>query len=340
MLTPFGFMQSGTLGWLVFGTLTLAALLCVLTIIRAVWIPGDVRRGCACGGCGYAIADTALGRCPECGGKFTKVGVTTPAMALRLRGSLGTAGFAWTVLALLALLLVSVRLEERRLQAWQAAQFGPGKGGQASIQFQYDPNMEHGKPPSPLATFSVELEIDYAPDGTSIGHLEGSLQLRTPGVAGFALIKFANEPSKGIDSITVEGPGGAEVASAKTGDDLEGVVLGWFNSLGLDLSRNLADRSVADVKRLLEKCLADPALVCDPNWSNNSFDTWGGASSDRDHVGRLSYRGFSGGGGSRRRAAEPSFLTTGAIIGYGTLAAVYAGGLVFLVWRNRRLLAA
>lgn len=71
---------------------------CVMTIVRAVVVPAEVRRGSRCGGCGYELSDLTTERCSECGAKLLRVGVTTPAMIVRHRSSGVAAVLAWTSL--------------------------------------------------------------------------------------------------------------------------------------------------------------------------------------------------------------------------------------------------
>src|SRR5262245_38836259 len=85
--------------WLSYAASVLTIVVCLAVIGRAIFMPGAIRRAASCGACRHELVDTSTNRCPECGGLLTKVGVTTPALAIRLRGGLGWALLAWTVIA-------------------------------------------------------------------------------------------------------------------------------------------------------------------------------------------------------------------------------------------------
>lgn len=71
----------------------------VVLIRRGVSAPEWMRRGACCGGCGYELSSVGEGRCPECGAALIKVGVSTPRMAVRLRGSVFLLVMGWTLAA-------------------------------------------------------------------------------------------------------------------------------------------------------------------------------------------------------------------------------------------------
>lgn len=73
-----------------------AALLVVL--VRSCTLPRRVAKGPCCGQCGYSFTGWSI--CPECGSAVTDVGVETPRMALRYRGSVGLAACVLFLLAL------------------------------------------------------------------------------------------------------------------------------------------------------------------------------------------------------------------------------------------------
>ena len=112
-----------------FGLVPMIAMLmfvavCVMTIVRALVIPAEVRRGSRCGGCGYEIADLTTERCSECGAKLLRVGITTPAMIVRHRSSGLAAGLAWTALvgAVSMLSMSIVSMSAMSNTNWQANQ--------------------------------------------------------------------------------------------------------------------------------------------------------------------------------------------------------------------------
>lgn len=74
------------------GLIVLLAWACLVTVVRACTLPRGVVKGGSCGRCGYEYSGWAI--CPECGGPVGDVGVTTPRLAMRYRGSLANAGIA------------------------------------------------------------------------------------------------------------------------------------------------------------------------------------------------------------------------------------------------------
>ncbi|MBY0310789.1 MAG: hypothetical protein K2W85_01845 [Phycisphaerales bacterium] len=73
-----------------------AALLVVL--VRSCTLPRRVAKGPCCGQCGYSFTGWSI--CPECGSAVTDVGVETPRMALRYRGSVALAACVLFLLVL------------------------------------------------------------------------------------------------------------------------------------------------------------------------------------------------------------------------------------------------
>src|SRR4051794_33122844 len=117
--------------WLAYGIAALAILVCLGVIARALLIPSDVRRTCCCGACGYVMPDRIPDQCPECGGRIAKVGISTPAMAVRLRGGLGWALLAWTVICGSLAQLGWGYVQQR---AWAAAMVMPAMTGGGKTQ--------------------------------------------------------------------------------------------------------------------------------------------------------------------------------------------------------------
>lgn len=80
----------------VIGPLILA-LIGLALVRRAAFVPRWMTSGAACGACGYEIATLARERCPECGADLVKVGIVTPRMGVRLRGSFAMLIIGWTL---------------------------------------------------------------------------------------------------------------------------------------------------------------------------------------------------------------------------------------------------
>ncbi len=78
----------------------------VALISRCVVAPAWMRRGAGCAGCGYELTALGDGRCPECGATLLKVGVTTPRLAVRIRGSMFLLFSGWTLLSVAVMLPV------------------------------------------------------------------------------------------------------------------------------------------------------------------------------------------------------------------------------------------
>ncbi|MBL1217748.1 MAG: hypothetical protein D8M59_09655 [Planctomycetes bacterium] len=74
--------------------------LCIIELVRSVTLPrGVVYDHPVCGACNYQIVDLpTAGRCPECGGSLTKVGLLTRRAAMRLRGTMFGLIVGWTVI--------------------------------------------------------------------------------------------------------------------------------------------------------------------------------------------------------------------------------------------------
>jgi hypothetical protein len=121
---------------LYYAVYVLLGIVCIGAIARALWSPLEVFRGPACGGCGHGVRDMLQGVCPECGGQYAKVGITTPGMAVRLRGSLPIALLAWATLMVTAASFTHGWLEQRAWARYSvaASSFSTGVGGSSGPQ--------------------------------------------------------------------------------------------------------------------------------------------------------------------------------------------------------------
>ncbi len=72
----------------------------VVILVRSCTLPRRVAKGPCCGQCGYSFTGWSI--CPECGSAVTDVGVETPRIALRYRGSVALAACALAVLTLVS----------------------------------------------------------------------------------------------------------------------------------------------------------------------------------------------------------------------------------------------
>lgn len=107
----------------------LLVVICVWMMVREMWPPLEVHEGPCCGGCGHGVRDILQGVCPECGGQYSKVGITTPGMAIRLRGSLPLALLAWTTIVLVAGGVVRGWLEQRAWSTYAVTSTSFSSGG-------------------------------------------------------------------------------------------------------------------------------------------------------------------------------------------------------------------
>lgn len=69
----------------------------VRAIFVCVTVPKAMKREPACERCGYGVAGLTALACPECGVDLRKMGIITPAMELKRRGSLASALVGWTL---------------------------------------------------------------------------------------------------------------------------------------------------------------------------------------------------------------------------------------------------
>ncbi len=85
------------LAWVGMG---LAVAVCARVVWRAVMRPRGLVREACCARCRYPVEGLEGWACPECGSDLRVVGVITPELELRRRGSAAAACMAWTVLAI------------------------------------------------------------------------------------------------------------------------------------------------------------------------------------------------------------------------------------------------
>ena len=332
--------------WIIYAAAALAAVVCIGVVARAVWVPADVRRRCCCGGCGYALTDVASGRCPECGGALNRVGVTTPAMAVRLRGSLGWALLAWTTLFALAAgpVLVIVEMSAAMTLAMGggmtttltasgvATSTGPGKT-QINEQFTLAP-LPAGDA-GVAGDFRIDGSINAVFDAASVDSSQATLRLRINGAASDAALDLDKERG----TFELSGAGGAKIAS-DTLDKLDaGVVKKWFDAAGVETSSAEGAVSARDALKIARMCMNDPAGL-DAAFNGPGSGDPGGL------MVRSRSSGMGLGGMSMAMPATatgmpmmPNPWTPGAIAGIAFGLLVYVAGVVGITWRNRRLLA-
>lgn len=301
-------------------------LLGIVVIVRAVWTPSDVRRGASCGGCGHAVTDVSTGRCNECGGLLTRVGIVTPAAAIRLRSSLGLATLAWTGMCLACGYLGTVWIEQmRQISAYSSQQ----SMSSSSSSFNYVPSTIGTVPrngPVDLSSldFRIVVEVDKEMDGTKVVGGELTMTVRRNGTGTWAIAKFPLTKK----TFTVLDQDEKEIAKGETFELEHAEQL--YKAAGLNPTDELIKVSLPDVVKLANRGRADPDSL-------ESHDT---LTLGESPVGVLASRGGGGtrmsSGGSLGRFVpfwqRPS-VHTGAIV----TGVIYVAGLILIAWRRARM---
>lgn len=326
----------GSVEWLIYGFSGLAIVVCLGVIARAVLIPSDVRRMCCCGACGYAITDTAPGRCPECGGSLTKVGISTPAMAIRMRGGLGWAVLAWTVVCGV---LAQIGWGYVQAAAWSAMAMASSAASLSSPVQQnrtckFTPqrvgfsgrNSTQG--PEDL-DFRIEAVMSYTSGGSPTG--TATITVHQNGTAAHA----SPELDLGARTFELKDGKDASVKKGKASEIDAALIKQWFETADVGTAGAASATSRADCKKLIVSCLDDPDGV------ESLFQ--GGFSGG---IGSLSYNGGSSSSGPAGGFSSvgfmpgaPDYWTARTKLIAGVLGLVYVAGIVGLWWRRRSLLA-
>lgn len=190
----------------------------VVLVRRSVSAPDWMLRGAACGGCGYELSSTGEGRCPECGGSLVKVGVTTPRMAARLRGSGYLLVMGWTIIVVMgcvpvlgAVSWMAMTLQMNQMN--QAMAFTPSNAQQGTISGSIQPGMsidsrgamvQRANPYS--ISFNVTVETDETGQAAS-GSIDMTfLKVETPYDLSIDLEDLSWELADGNGAVVLEGP--------------------------------------------------------------------------------------------------------------------------------------
>lgn len=321
--------------WIMYGIQAMAVVVCLGVIARALLVPSDVRRQCCCGGCGHPIVNVSSERCPECGGLLTKVGISTPAMAVRLRGGLGWALLAWTVVCGLG---AQIAGEYIQYAAWQGARTMGGAGGSGPTGYQYEYNLEpntfgsggFGDGGDDLSSLEwrIELQLDYVDDAGAIESGSAELTLRKTGTLNRAVVTL----DLVARTLELSDSDGKVLSSVKADKVDRATVSSWFEAAALATTGAGMDRAVEDVLLLFQACFDDP------EGASSLFDNFGGMT----EIGSLQSRGggggttFSGGAGG---LGTPDYWTKQTVLIAGVLGTVYIAGVV-VIWRRRRRMLA
>lgn len=318
----------------------LLAATCIGVIVRALWRPADVYRNPCCGACGHSVDSVLNGVCPECGGNYAKVGISTPSMAVRLRGSIVLALLAWSTLVALAAGYTNGWLERR---AWTRAMtitaaapapvkqtesystdLSPWGGMFQSMSSRREKNLD----------FRVSLQLDLVTDA---GEAE----------SGTCVMKLRKTGAKESYTLTIDVVEGSYAVT--DGDDKEldkgpevddAAIKRWFEAAGLETDGRLIKQAMADCAEIAELAVTDPTAI-QTSVGHSSFRT--GEEGKLQSNGSSSSRGSIGGGGAMagRGLVRPSGPSMRELaIGGGVLGVVYVAGCVVLLWCNRRALHA
>lgn len=330
MMTP----GAEWLSWLTYSISGLMAVVCFAVIARALYMPPEVRRGAACGACRHELVDTSTNRCPECGGLLTKVGITTPAMAIRLRGGLGWALLAWT-----AICAGGARYAFSYLQmlSWRTQATTVNSIMQHDRETDLAP-VFRGRGFSGDDATRPEYRIDLS---TSV------LEDKSNGTALLKSIRLTlrnGGPTPGRASLAIDGEKQTFEVLDKSGKALvsknldlfaEDAVKDWYAAAGLDTADAGIQRGITDAFEIVRSAIDDPGAI-DYNWP-------------RDHANPRDLEDGSltsgGGGGSSSSMPAPTSTTSAlwgdrlVYISLGIALAVYLGGAGFIARRHRRLLA-
>jgi hypothetical protein len=243
--------------WMAVASTVLLVLVCLGLVLRTVLIPAETRRQACCGACGHAVGDVGTLVCPECGGKYLVVGITTPASVLRLRAGLGLGVLAWTTL-IFAVATVATSSAYRR--AFQRAQFAwstsfsrPSSGAaEISGENTYSP-----WDPSPISSgqhFHLNIKVDATDDA---GLVSGTLHatLRKSGTSDTASLDFDLERGTGA----IAGQDGAPL------EKLEGIsseaVAHLYKAAGLNPESSSGRLYIKAIHSFLGKAVKDPVII-------------------------------------------------------------------------------
>jgi predicted RNA-binding Zn-ribbon protein involved in translation (DUF1610 family) len=216
----------------------LVGLVLVAASIHAVWravtLPRRTKGAAACERCKYEVADLATFTCPECGEDLRRVGIITPAMEARRRGSLAGAILGWTFLcgAVAYAGLIAVML-------WQFSAVGTAavSGWQQSI--------------TPTSGAYRSLAVDYQSDGMSISS-DIELVLTTSNGATHPLTL---DPG----SMQVLGVGGGVSTWSPETIEL------WYSEIGLDTSDAAVAAEAAEISSFIDLLVMSPSGAFSPN---------------------------------------------------------------------------
>jgi hypothetical protein len=208
-------------------------------IWRAVTLPRGTRSAGACERCKYDVAELATFTCPECGADLRRVGIITPAMEARRRGSMAGAILAWTFLC--------------GLLAYAGVMAVFMFGFSASVATSTVSDWEQTLTPNSGAY--RQLVVGYQSDGVSIA---STIALE------ITLGDGATHP------LTLD-PGPMKVSGLGTGFAGwgPGTIEAWFGQIGLDTTDPVIAAEAAEVENFVDLLVMSPSSAFNPNLTHH-----------------------------------------------------------------------
>lgn len=308
---------------------TLFLLLAVGVIARAVFVPSAMRGRATCGACGHECAEPLTDRCPECGGAYTRVGVVTRAMAMRLRGGLLPALVAWTAICgCVAIVVWNVA----RRQAWRSATAASATNSAIISTYTLHPFAGSGPgafDPNRLDYRVMVTHRESLSDGVAVTR-EMSFELRRAGSSRRAIFDLVlggmYSPSRpGADALLICGTQFTE-SSARA----------MFDAVELDTADAVVERSLASFTAMVRQAVLDPKSLDEVRVDADDTAAMGEMRVVK-HAPTVSAANFVRGG--RAIVVRPLWTIPWVVVTAGVLVFVYVIGAAEIVRRRRRLLA-
>lgn len=296
-------------------------LLAVGAITRAVAVPAVVKRRPACGGCGHECAEPLTDRCPECGGRYVRVGMVTPSLAVRLRGGLTSALIAWTALSGVA---ATVLFTVAQQAAWSTASSGFGTTVTTRTMEPVKASGGLGRVDSSKLDYRVEVVTTSAQGGSATPADSVRFEIRKNGTRNGAVLEI-----DGADgSFTIKSLDGKSLGTGTTFTSTDADTM--FKAADLDITYPAVRASVTSFTSTVQRAAQDPGTLerQSTNWE------------DQASVGELRFGGSSSSTSGGGMTGPPSMWTMGWVrIGSVAGVVVYVVGLALITARYRRLVS-
>jgi len=300
----------------------------IVLIRRSVSAPEWMRRGAGCGGCGYELTSLGEGRCPECGAALVKVGVSTPRMALRLRGSVFLLVMGWTMAAGVGttpvLGVVGWMASTAQMNQWAGAGMGGSTSGTVKVSLQPGSGRQW---PSTVVRSPEDYSIQFVADVVT--------DMYASTTEGTVVINFNDSPQSvtlEVDLVdfdwTLTDAQGNTTSQGEYFD--EQASLEVFEAAGLDVEKETTAEEAAYLSSALQE------FVTMPQWYETAvFTSTNPLQSTSASSGWSPIVGVGGG------AQTTSWLSSWEIAFIGTIivgGVVYIVGLVFFIRKRTKLL--